>query len=102
MKTCDLYSLSLLRHGTDLHHLVDVSFLSNPEGAAIEQLQPRMDHAAYGFHRRRKDFIRDDLMYILGQTFFQATSPCDSQFRVDVDDVDACGDCILQICIVGP
>jgi hypothetical protein len=59
-----------------------------------------MDYAFYGFHCERKDFIRDHLIDILGQTFLQATSPCDSKFGVDVDDVDACGNCILQVCVV--
>jgi hypothetical protein len=38
---------------------------------------------------------------LFGQALLQATSPCNAQFSVDMDDIDPSGDCLPQIFVVG-
>ena len=43
----------------------------------------------------------DDFVGLFGQALLQATSPCNPQFSVDMDDIDPSGDCLPQIFVVG-
>jgi len=81
--------------------MLAATYLSKAQWPAIEQLQARLNYPLHRLHCEGKNLIGHNLIDIFAQAFFQPASPRDSQFRVDMDDVDAGADRILQVFVVG-
>jgi hypothetical protein len=74
----------------------------SPSRLAIEQHQPRDNYLLYGIYDERQNLVRHDLVWFFRQPLFQTASPCDAQFRIDVDNVDSCCDGFAKVIIVSP
>ena len=59
---------------------------------SVEERKARPGDFFHRLHRKRQDFVRDDLIGFFAEAFLQAAPPGNPQFGVDVDDIDSSAD----------
>jgi hypothetical protein len=86
--------LLLPRGRSALNSLSEVPF-------RVEKPQARADYLFHRIHNGRQNLVWHDFVRMLSQASFQAISPRNAKFRIDVYDVDSRRDCLAQVFIIG-
>jgi hypothetical protein len=66
----------------------------------VEEFQPRTHDLLYGIYDGRQNLVGHNIVRLTAQALLQGLAPRDSQFRIDVDDVDASGNRTYEIFIL--
>jgi len=67
----------------------------------VEESETGGSYLLHGFDHGGEEFVGDDLLGLLGEGAVEGLAPGDAEFGVHVNDVDAGGDGLAEVVIVG-
>jgi len=67
----------------------------------VKQSQARTDNFLYRIYNRPQNLVGNHFVRVIRQALSQRSPPSDSQFGVDVDNIDSSCNCLLKVSIIG-